>query len=198
MRHALLTFQVQFIYHTCSPASLTAGEGLAIQPKIGASRAAVEAVYEGDQWLLTYLTVFSLPYPNWLLCSSFLFASSQSLYFVLSVAQTSCTTLNFLIFFLLLTCSTISFFFFFLFFILCDINPAYFFIVFKNKWKEHNVLSLPWSFFFYIAVSFLSHILCWVLVDCNLFGAEAFLLLFDCTVPSIVCSWISIGLWTLV
>lgn len=119
MRHALLTFQVQFIYHTCSPASLTAGEGLAIQPKIGASRAAVEAVYEGDQWLLTYLTVFSLPYPNWLLCSSFLFASSQSLYFVLSVAQTSCMTLNFLIFFPLLTCSIISFSFssFFLFFV---------------------------------------------------------------------------------
>lgn len=106
--------------------------------------------------------------------------------------------LTFLSFFLFSHALSYLFFFFFLFFILCDINPAYFFIIFKNKWKEHNVLSLPWSFFFYIAVSFLSHILCWVLVDCNLFGAEAFLLLFDCTVPSIVCSWISIGLWTLV
>lgn len=64
------------MYHTCIPASLTAGEGLAIQPKTGASRAAVEATYEGDQWLLIYLTVFSLPYPNWLLCSRSLFASS--------------------------------------------------------------------------------------------------------------------------
>lgn len=198
MRHALLTFQVQFIHHTCSPASLTAGEGLAIQPKIGASRAAVEAVYEGDQWLLTYLTVFSLPYPNWLLCSSFLFASSQSLYLCCLWLRHPAWHLTFLSFFFFSHALPYHFSFSSFFFILRDINPAYFFIVFKNKWKEHNVLSLPWSFFFYIAVSFLSHILCWVLVDCNLFGAEAFLLLFDCTVPSIVCSWISIGLWTLV
>lgn len=132
------------MYHTCIPASLTVGEDLAIRPKTGASRAAVEAAYGKDQWLLIYLTVFYLPYPNWLLCWRSLFASSQSLYFAFSLAQTSCMALNVLIFFSLLTCSIIPFF---SFFFLCDINPAYFFIVFKNKWKERNVLSLPWSFF---------------------------------------------------
>lgn len=55
-----------------------AGKALAIQPKTEASRAAVEAAYEGDRWLLIFVTVFSLPFPNWLFCPGSLFASSRS------------------------------------------------------------------------------------------------------------------------
>lgn len=66
-----------------------AGDGLAIQPETEASRAAVEATYKGDWWLLIFLTVFSLSCPNWLFCLSSLFASSRSCITLLSVLYSS-------------------------------------------------------------------------------------------------------------
>lgn len=148
-----------------------AGEDLAIQPKTEASRAAVEAVHEGDWWLLIFLTVFSFPFPNWLFCSSSLFASSRSRITLLNVLYSS----NILLATLILT----TFFFLSLTiishllsaFVFCGANLAYFFLLCKRKWKEHSILPLHRSFLC-IAVLFFSHILCWVSEDCKLFGAE--------------------------